>query len=165
MDIFEAIKQLKNIQPDESSKQESKRVILSEIPFEYVNLKKIFSPRIFFLRVFETGVGVAIAGLFIVIISGKFMGGSVSPMKFSAIDPQALRAEAQAIDMQIQLANLNYSEPMLVVQSTQKLATAVSKKVVNSNNSSVSSDVSSTTTDVSSTTTTMSIDEVLKALE
>lgn len=167
MDIFEIIKKIKNIQPDESFKQESKRVILSEIPFEYVNIKKIFSPRIFFLRVFETGVGVALAGLFIVIISGGFMGNSVSPMKFSAIDPKTLQAEAQAIDIQIKLANLNYSEPMFIAQSTQKLTTAVAQKTANINNS-TSSSMSSITTKIinsSSSTTTISIDEALKALE
>jgi hypothetical protein len=104
------------------------------------------------------GAARALAGLFIVLIMGGFSGSAISPVRFSAIDPQTLRAEAQEIDAQIELASLNYSEPALVAESTQKLAAAIGEK------SAVAAVFSTVSTSTAISTSTVSIDQALEAL-
>ena len=128
MDLFETFKQFKIIKPDEAFTEKSKRAILASSPLENPGVVGIFKAQRFIFRILETGVALAFAGFFIVLITGGFSGSAISPVQFSAIDSHALHAEAQAIDAQIELASLNYSEPALVAESTQKLAAAISEK-------------------------------------
>lgn len=151
MDLLETLKQFKTIKPDETFTEKSKRAVLASFPLESPGIMGIFKTQRFIFRMVETGAALALAGFFVFLITGGFSGSSISPVRFSAIDPQALRAEAQAIDAQIELASLNYSEPALV-ESTQKLAATTGKK---------SSVTTSSTTNVSST---VSIDQALEAL-
>jgi len=156
MDLFEILKQFKIIKPDEAFAEKSKRAILATLPSENKGFMEIFKAKRFVFHVIETGAALALAGFFIVLITGGFSGSSISPVRFSAIDPQALRAEAQAVDAQIQLASLNYSEPALVAESTQKLAVAVSQKS--------GTVAASTTTSTSQSASSVSIDQALEAL-
>ncbi len=160
MELFEIIKQFKMIMPDKAFTERSRRAVLASLPFEsHDSSMMIFKTRRFIFRLLETGVALSLAGLFIVLITGGFSGSTISPVRFSAIDPQTLHAEAQAIDAQIELASLNYSEPAAVAESTQKLAAFVNKKMKTS--SSTASSVSSST-DISSST--LSIDQALQEL-
>ena len=153
MDLFETLKQFKIIKPDVTFTEKSKRAVLASLPLGRPGVVGIFKAQRFIFRIVETGAALALAGLFIVLITGGFSGSTISPVRFSAIDPQTLRAEAQAIDAQIYLASLNYSEPALVAESTQKLAATIYKK------SGVT--VASSTVNTSST---VSIDQALEAL-
>lgn len=154
MDLFEILKQFKIITPDEVFTEKSRRAVLASSPIENQNILGIFKAQRFIFRIVETGAALALAGFFVFLITGGLSGSSISPVRFSAIDPQMLRAEAQAIDAQIELASLNYSEPALV-ESTQKLAATMGKK---SNIAAASSTVSSITS------STISIDQALEAL-
>ena len=155
MDLFEILKQFKIIKPDEAFAEKSKRAILASLPIENKGMMDFFKAKHFVFRIVETGAALSLAGLFIVLITGGFSGSSISPVQFSAIDPQTLHAEAQAIDAQIQLASLNYSEPALVAESTQKLAVAVSQK---------SGTATASSTNASSSVLSVSIDQALEAL-
>jgi hypothetical protein len=160
MELLEILKQFKTITPDPDFTTKSKRAVLAELPLENPVFGVSGIRRIIF-HVIETGVAVGLAGLFIILITGGFSGSVISPVKFSAIDPQTLHAEAQAIDAQIDLASVNYSEPAAVTESTQKIAASLNKEI---SVTVASSTPSSTITTEATTTPSLSIDQALQAL-
>jgi len=155
MDLFEILKQFKTIKPDEAFAEKSKRAILASLPLKGPGIAGAFKAQRFIFRIIETGAALALAGFFIILITGVFPGASISPVRFSAIDPKNLRAEAQIIDAQINLASLNYSEPSLVVESTQKLVNAISGESGAAESSSAAANSSSSA---------VSIDQALEEL-
>ncbi len=174
MELFEILKQCRLIKPDEAFTERSRRAVLASSQFESQTSMGIFKARRFIFRFVETGAALALAGLFIVLIMGGFSGTAIAPVRFSAIDPKVLRAEAQAIDAQINLASLNYSEPAAVAESTQKIADSLHKDK-NDKASSIAPatstvSVPSSTNDVSSSfsssfsSSTLSIDQALEEL-
>ena len=116
MDLFETLKQFKTIKPDEAFTEKSKRAILASSPLGAPGIVGIFKAQHFIFRIAETGIALAFAGLFIVLITGGFSGSAISPVRFSAIDVKTLRAEAQAIDAQIELA---HGRDHLVIQGLE----------------------------------------------
>ena len=158
MNLFELLKQFKTIEPDPVYKDQSKRAIFAAR--ELVD----WSPRKTILRIIETGVAFALAGFFIFIIAGGFSGSSLAPVQYSAIDPQSLRAEAQAIDMQIQLANLNYAESS--AESTPSGAAALAPATIAAPSPLAAAGTSSTSTatSTSNASSTVSIDQALEKL-
>ena len=107
MNLFETLKHFKSIEPDPHYSDKSKRMILA-LPQNVLEERRVMAG---FWGVLETGIAVVLAGLFIILITGIFPGASyLTPVQYSVIDPQGLHAEAQAIDLQIELANLNYPE-------------------------------------------------------
>jgi len=160
MDLLETLKQFKTIVPDTGFTTKSKRAVLAALPLEDSAFGVSGLRRAIF-HIIETGVAVGLAGLFIVLITGGFSGSVISPVKFSAIDPQTLHAEADAIDAQIDLASVNYSEPAAVTESTQKIAASLNKKI---DIIVATSTPSSATTTAITPTSSLSIDQALKAL-
>lgn len=116
MNLLEILKQFKNIAPDPAFTATSKRAILAQEPAPAI---RGWSAQRSLWRIIEVGAAVALTGFFVLLITGAFSGTGITP-QYSAIDPQGLRAEAQAIDIQIQLANLNYNEA--AAQSTMQIA-------------------------------------------
>ena len=115
MNLFEILKQFKTITPDPTFSEISKRAILAMN--QPVDARTSFwSARRTLLRIIETGMAVALTGFFVVLITGGLSNSNLTPIQYGALDPQSLRAEAQAIDIQIQLANLNY--PAQAAEST-----------------------------------------------
>ncbi len=102
MNLFELLKQFKAIQPDAHYAEHSRRAVLASAQNPVAAPRKVFTIA---LHVFETAAAVVFAGFFILLITGSV---SVAPVKFSVADQGVLNAEAQAVDMQIRLANLNY---------------------------------------------------------
>lgn len=95
MNLLENLKQFKNIQPAADFSVSSRARILGG----RIRLQDILrqnSPMAF--------ATVALALLFVFAGTHFFTGSKVT-----AIDPRGLRAEAQAIDIQIRLTNLDYS--------------------------------------------------------
>ncbi len=104
MKIEDSLKKFKHIQPDPTYTDYSRRAILASAQLEKLTVRAIL------MRVFEGAASVALVGLLIFAVGGGFSGSKyLSPVQFSGIDPAALHAEAQAIDMQINLANLTYT--------------------------------------------------------
>ena len=118
MNLLELLKQFKTIEPDPAFKEQSKRAVLATMPAAPV--AHGWSAQRTIWKIIETGAAVALTGFFVLLITGSLSGSEFSPVQYSAIDPQSLHAEAQAIDIQIQLANVNYSEP--AGQSTMQIA-------------------------------------------
>lgn len=122
MDLLEILKKFKNIEPDRIRAEESKFLILNSPAGQKANW---FSPWRMILNTLEVGSATALAGFVLIIIFGGFgTFRSVSPIKLSGLDKASLRAEAEAIDIQIQLADLNYPETstLLLANSTQPTA-------------------------------------------
>src|SRR5258708_6377536 len=119
MELFETLKQFKQIQPDAAYTAISKRAILATTPRESWSAKRIL------IAVIETGLALGLDGFFILIATGQFFGVAtpyVPPVQLSVITPDTLHAEAQAIDMQIELAKLSYQESTTTARvSTPKL--------------------------------------------
>jgi len=159
MDVLNLLKQLKNIEPDRTRAEESKFIILNENPTPPKT--GIFRVWQLTLRSMETGSAIALAGVVLILILGGF--GKIqtfSPLNLSGLDHAGLRAEAEAIDAQIQLTNLIYQEPaeISVLNSTPSLAEkeAVSPKT--------ESAVVETPTEASSSLPEIGIDEALDIL-
>src|SRR5271170_6443861 len=120
MNIFEILKKFKNIEPDQHFTEKSKLIILAtpqkSPALAWQGLRVVF-------RVLETGAAVVLAGFFLLLVTGGFQGSRyLAPVQYSVIDPQGLHAEAQAVDMQIELANVNYPESSAAPVSTSPVA-------------------------------------------
>ena len=48
----------------------------------------------------------------LLVLGGASFSQLLSPVKLASLDPAGIRAEAEAIDIQIQLSNLNYAESL-----------------------------------------------------
>ncbi len=123
MNLLEILKHFKNIEPDSAYAEKSKRMILATDPREPWNLGRGLA------HIFETGIALALTVFFILVIAGQFSNVPyVSPAQFSVINPATLHAEAQAVDIQIQLANVAYrattSTPIGMNETTAQSVTA-----------------------------------------
>ncbi|RJQ28902.1 hypothetical protein C4571_02580 [Candidatus Parcubacteria bacterium] len=119
MDKFlSIIQKLKYIEAEADYTARSRRFILSiSADREPKNFWELF------LHTAQVGAAVALTGLLIFLILGGFSGWkSLSPLRLSSLDPASLKAEAQAIDIQIRLTNLQYQEPLSASESTIKEA-------------------------------------------
>ncbi len=152
MKLFETLKQFKNLGPDADYAARSKRAILAMPQRE---------PRKYLVRsIFEAGIAVALAGFFVLLITNGFSSTSyLTPVEHSVIDSQVLTAEAQAVDIQIKLANLTYDQSQSSSSSatTQHPATATTLKA-----KSILGTAGTTTT--STETSTVSLDDALTRL-
>lgn len=168
MKISDILKQFKNIEPNAQFSERSKREILLSPQTEPRTMRGVFA----FLHALETGAVVALVGFFILILTGSFSPTrSIAPIKYSVIDPQGLQAEAQAIDMQIQLEDIEYPQVTSTVSGstvtspaalTKAFAVALSAQSTSSASTPASSEAESTST--ATTTTTLSVDQALQQL-
>lgn len=112
MDLFATLKTLRRIQPDPRYCARSRRAILRAAPprTRATAIWRWFATNV------ESGASLALAGLCIFIIFAGFsIWKSFSPLGIAKLDLAALRAEAEAIDIQIQLAGLRYQESTLPI--------------------------------------------------
>lgn len=170
MKISELFSQFKSINPDPHYSEKSKRVVLA-FPRETTPIRE--RGVMVFLRALETGVALVLAGFFILLATGSFSGNKyLAPVQYAVIDPSGLQAEAQAIDIQIQLANLDYSEvTSTVAQSTTPTVSAVMRPLMTAGigmaSSTFGGTASSTAIGTASSTassTSLTVDQALQAL-
>ncbi len=169
MELFEILKQFKKITPDAARQEISKRAILAQIPNEH---RPAWGIRQTLAAIFETGIAVALTVFFILIIIGKFPGqSSVAPIQLSVINPMTLKAEAQAVNIQIQLARIAYTETTSTAESTPQTTAAIAAKqpaLAAAMSAAASSSASTATASASSSgtaaSTTISIDQALREL-
>ena len=169
MNLFETLRKFKTIKPDPWYAEKSKRAILASEqnapamnPFRRV------------LQFVETGAAVALAGFFVLLITGAFSNSTyIAPVQFSVIDAAGLHAEAQAIDMQIQLASVNYpdvastnngSTPEATAPAATAKSFSAALKTATSSASTQATAVAGTSTGEAATTSTTSVDDALRAL-
>jgi len=168
MNIFDTIAQFKNVRPDPQNAERSKRAILA-MP------QTAAAPRrtgvMVFLRSLETGIALVLAGFFILLATGSFPSvKDLAPVQYSVIDPVGIHAEAQAIDIQIQLADLNYTEVNAIADSTTSVAAgnaaaAISRAIMNLGAATSSAAVPGAAASSSSpSSTAVSVDQALQIL-
>lgn len=105
MDIFKSLQNLKAIEPTRDFTIKSRSLILGKNRGAGLTVLGLI------LRNLELGASVALVGLLIFMILGGFSAWKFfAPLQITNLDPSSLKAEAQAIDIQIQLTNLNYEE-------------------------------------------------------
>lgn len=164
MKLFDILKQFKSIEPDRGYAERSRREILAAPQSERLTMRGVFA----FLHAIETGAAVALAGLFMLILTGSFSNApAIVPIQSAVIDPQVLHAEAQAVDMQIQLANIEYAQVTSTDAQGSTPATAGAVKpaftkalaVQATSSAAAGSDATST-----ASTTPMAVDQALEQL-
>ena len=169
MKLSDILKQFKNIQPDADFSRRSRAEILLSPQEERRTMRGVFA----FLHVIETGAAVALAGFFILILTGSFSPTrSIAPIQYAVIDPAGLHADAQAIDIQIQLANIEYPQVTSTAIATPAVSVALTKAfatVLGTSAASSSATVATSTTDASTSaptasTTPLSVDQALQQL-
>lgn len=165
MNLLETLKEFKNISPDPAFTEKSKRAVLATMPRERLSIGRVFA------HIIETGIAVALTVFFILVIAGQFSNVPyVSPTRFSVVNPETLSAEAQAVDIQIQLANVTYQEPTTTIAIAQTTPQAPAASAIIPARLGMASAASSSTSaegegsSTATSTQTVSIDEALKAL-
>ena len=122
MELTELLKKLKMIEPDREYKERSRRVLFAGYE---TNVARPTTAWQFILQNLQAGSGIALAGILILLIAGSVATSSFSPVQLKSLDPVSLRAEADAIDIQIQLTSIAY-EPG--VNDTSTPAVVLPKK-------------------------------------
>jgi hypothetical protein len=170
MNFFEILKQFKKIEPDPQFTEKSKRMILATPQNSPVSGTLAARGFRAFFQILETSAAFVLVGFFILLITGGFPGSKyLAPVQYSVIDPQGLHAEAQAVDMQIELANITYPESATPV-STPTMAVATSGAtsslavVTTSTATSSPSAANASGTASSTASSTLSIDQALREL-
>lgn len=169
MKISEIFTQFRRIDPDPQYSEKSRRAVLASAQNGAFPIRE--RGLMVFLRALETGAALVLAGFFIVLATGGFSGSRyLAPVQYAVIDPSGLKAEAQAIDIQIQLANLDYSEVTSTSQSTTPAAPAAMHPLAMTGlGAATSTEATSSSTgtgDASSTatSTSLSVNQALEAL-
>ena len=171
MKLYDILKQFKNIEPDAEFSQRSRTEILLSPRNERPTMRGVFA----FLHIIETGVAVVLAGFFILILTGSFSPTrSIAPIQYAVIDPAGLHAEAQAIDMQIQLADVQYPQVTSTGVSgstaaspaalTKVFAAALGTQSTSSASTPAASAADSTSTASTTTSSTLTVDQALQHL-
>ncbi len=107
MELNEILKKLKNVAPDSDYSRKSKAIILSQRQRQSFS----FSIKDIAAGVFRSGWSMALAAVLLLLAIGSFsaLKTIISPATTAVVDVAGLRAEAEVIDAQIQLTNINYS--------------------------------------------------------
>lgn len=108
MDLQKIFTQLKRIEPDARYAESSRARLLEVAALPKVSGSR---PRVILMRFLETGSAIALAGVLVFLIAGgvAVVWGPAAP----GFDAAAIRAEAQAVDAQIRLIDLDYSVPQI----------------------------------------------------
>lgn len=126
MNLLELLKKLKEIEPDKNYTEKSRAVILSTPLPKKLKYTSTWLPQLKFIGAFS------LASLIFFVLLGGFSNSKFSaPLKLSNLDPVSLKAEADAIDIQIQITDIHYREsPLTTNESTAPLMPLEVKKEV-----------------------------------
>ena len=115
MELIEVLKKLKRIEANADYTRKSRRLIISREK----NAWPVFSLKHFAASIFQSGSAIAMTAILLFLVFGSFSLWKIfSPTNRIAIELTGLQAEAQAIDIQIQLTNVAYHEPTLLENKT-----------------------------------------------
>ena len=119
MNLFEVLKNLKNIEADKGFTARSRSMVLRGGREPVTSIFSVV------FRGLEVGASLALAGLLIFAMLGGLAAWDVlAPVDVTALDPDGLRAEAEAIDIQIELMGLNYKESLKKQPQSEKESTS-----------------------------------------
>ncbi len=99
MELHEALKKLKEIKPDHEYAARSRNLLLRNYETRIARPANAWQ---FILQNLQAGSVMALAGILLLLVAGGFSNWTfLSPLGLSSLDPSSLRAEADAIDIQI----------------------------------------------------------------
>lgn len=125
-ELLHQLKKLTSIESDADYARRSRQLILQSVR----EPKKKFSIAALLGSSLQFGVTVALTGiLLLVVLGGLGIGEFLSPFHLASLDPTNLRAEAQAIDIQIQLTDLNYHESLNSQSTPSTAAPTISSSI------------------------------------
>jgi hypothetical protein len=111
MELEHILKQLRHIEPDEAYSLRSRSILMATLPSDE---RPSFSPWQVITHSLQFGSAVAMAGMLILLVLGGFSTWRfLSPFRLTSLDPAGLRAEAQAVDVQLEMTKLNYAAPKI----------------------------------------------------
>ncbi|MEY4731668.1 MAG: hypothetical protein RL681_614 [Candidatus Parcubacteria bacterium] len=116
--MMDLLKQLKRIAPDPSFSARSRIELLAQMPV------RIVRPSLWqFLGESVASAGaLALVGILLLVAVGGFSAWNfLTPLRIASLDPAGLTAEAEAIDIQIQLAGVGYTDSPMA-ESTPAIA-------------------------------------------
>lgn len=157
MNSQEFIKKLKEILPGREYAENSKRAILAVDQYPRWSFWGSLTESL------STGAAIVMAGALLILVMGGF--SSFNPFSLHSLDPVGLKAEAEAIDIQIRLSNLDYNDFTRVISGKKGISTAslisTADEKTAENNTSLTAVIDET---VSSSTENIGVDDVLKEL-
>ena len=112
MDLLKLLKELKKIEPDKDFTLKSRSFILNLNKLDPASRVGQDRPAVSVWQILrsniEFGASIALMVAMVYVMLGGLSSSKVgAPIQISNLDPAGLRAEAQAIDIQIQLTNLS----------------------------------------------------------
>ncbi len=120
MNLLTTLKKLQHTQPDPGYQAKSRHIILQTTP----PLPRLQILGRWILGNVESAATLALAGLCLFLVFAGFsLWKSFSPLGIAQLDLASLRAEAQAIDIQIKLAGLQYEGSTIPIAPTTGLPT------------------------------------------
>lgn len=170
MDVINLLKQLKSIEADRHYKARSRSLILSVKPHGFE--KAGVNPFRLVLRVLEYSSSIALVAVFlIVLLGGISVFRAFAPFRLSSLDPSSLKAEAEDVDIQIYLTDLNYEYDSFTAGANESTPSLISpsKKVDLGGDKEIIEEVQKKALDLGlksepTSTAGVSIDEALKKL-
>lgn len=111
MHLKELLKRIREIEPDATYATRSRHLIMGG----GINREEpvALSPWQIFLQSLQFGSAIALFAVLLILIVGGFSTWKfLSPLRLTGLEPTSLEAEAQAVDIQIQLTDIVYSEPL-----------------------------------------------------
>lgn len=115
MEPIELLKKLQKIEANADYTRKSRGLIMSREK----NTLPVFSFKQFAANIFQSGSAIAMTAMLLFLFFGTFSLWKIfSPSNPVAIELTGLQAEAQAIDIQIQLTNIAYNEPAFLRNKT-----------------------------------------------
>ncbi len=124
MDLIKLLQKLKAIKADPDYARMSREQLLNLSSGRTGVFRATWQ---FILHSLQFGSALALATILIMLIVGGFAAWkSVSHVELGSLNPASLRAEAEAIDVQIQLTNIVYNQPEGLETTRQ---TAITPKI------------------------------------
>jgi hypothetical protein len=117
MNSLEILKKLKGIVPERYYSERSRTQILATERPRRLSAWRILAESL------EAGSAMVLVGALLILVIGGFSG--IKPLNIVSLNPTNLQAEADAIDMQIQLTDLSYKDFARVVGGGRRSAEAV----------------------------------------
>ena len=123
MELEKILQRFKKVRPDADYAASSRRIILATVR----PAKKPFGALRFILSNIQSASAIALMSfLFILIFGGFSVFKILNPFRLSSLDPVSLRAEADAIDMQLQVAGVTYDGTVPGIRAVTAGATTTS---------------------------------------
>lgn len=157
MNSQEFIKKLKEILPGREYAENSKRAILAVDQYPQWSFWGSLTESL------STGVSIVLAGALLILIMGGF--SSLNPFSLKSLDPVGLKAEAEAIDIQIRLSNLNYNDFTRVISGKKGISSGLVVSTADEKTAEGNTSLTAVIDDtVSSSTENVGVDDILKEL-